>query len=343
MTMWMVRAGRDSVLFQSFIDQGLVAIGWKRAGDLTAFQTRDEILAKVREQRPNSKQTVQAGILYRFSKDMNIGEHVITYDQTRRIYAVGEISSDYRFETAFDTHLTGTAPFANVRTIRWRKTRIPRDNLSTTTRNTLGSALTVFRLSNDAEQDVLRALEGSPMPSSAEINADSADKVENEDLLEDIEARSIEARSIEFIKDYVVGLSWEDIQELVAGLLRAMGYKTRVSAAGPDRGKDIIASPDRFGFDSPRIVVEVKHRPGSTMGSQEIRSFLGGRHPNDKGLYVSTGGFSKEAHYEAERADILVTLVGLDELVVLLMDNYEYLDTQTRTLVPLKRIYWPMN
>lgn len=338
MTMWMVRAGRDSVLFQSFIDQGLVAIGWNKAGDLTAFQTRDEILAKVREQWPNSKQTVQAGILYRFSQEMNIGEHVITYDQTRRIYAVGEISGDYRFETTFDTHLTGTDPFANVRTIQWRETRISRDNLSTTTRNTLGSALTVFRLSNDAEQDVLRALEGGPMPPGAEINADSADKVENEDLLEDIEARSIE-----FIKDYVVGLSWEDMQELVAGLLRAMGYKTRVSAAGPDRGKDIVASPDGFGFENPRIVAEVKHRPDSTMGSQEVRSFLGGRHPNDKGLYVSTGGFSKEARYEAERANIPVTLVGLDELVAVLMDNYERLDTQTRTLVPLKRIYWPMS
>ncbi len=335
MTMWMVRAGRDSVLFQSFIDQGLVAIGWDKAGDLTAFQTRDEILAKVREQWPNSKQTVQAGILYRFSKEMEIGEHVITYDQTRRIYAVGEISGDYRFETTFDTHLTGSAPFANIRTIQWRETRISRDNLSSTTRNTLGSALTVFRLSNDAEQDVLRALEGRPMPPGAGI---SEDKVENEDLLEDIEARSIE-----FIKDYVVGLSWEDMQELVAGLLRAMGYKTRVSAAGPDRGKDIVASPDGFGFENPRIVVEVKHRPDSTMGSQEVRSFLGGRHPNDKGLYVSTGGFSKEAHYEAERANIPVTLVGLDELVAVLMDNYERLDTQTRTLVPLKRIYWPMS
>ena len=35
------------------------------------------------------------------------------------------------------------------------------------------------------------------------------------------------------------------------------------------------------------------------MGAQEIRSFLCGRHPGDKGLYVSTGGFSKDAHYEA--------------------------------------------
>jgi restriction system protein len=44
------------------------------------------------------------------------------------------------------------------------------------------------------------------------------------------------------------------MQDLVAGLLRALGYKKRVSPAGPDRGKDIVASPDGFGFESPRIL-----------------------------------------------------------------------------------------
>jgi restriction system protein len=32
------------------------------------------------------------------------------------------------------------------------------------------------------------------------------------------------------------------MQELVAGIQRAMGYKNNVSKAGPDRGKDIVAS-----------------------------------------------------------------------------------------------------
>ena len=47
MTMWMVRAGHGSVMFQSFIDRGLVAIGWNAAGNLAALQTDDEILEKV--------------------------------------------------------------------------------------------------------------------------------------------------------------------------------------------------------------------------------------------------------------------------------------------------------
>ncbi len=77
------------------------------------------------------------------------------------------------------------------------------------------------------------------------------------------------------------------------------------------------------------------------MGSQAIRSFLGGRHKDDRGLYVSTGGFSREAYYEAERASVPITLWTLDQLVRALMDHYDNTDTETKRLVPLKRMYWP--
>ncbi len=132
------------------------------------------------------------------------------------------------------------------------------------------------------------------------------------------------------------------MQELVAGLLRAMGYKTRISPSGPDRGKDIIASPDGFGFETPRIVVEVKHRPNEAIGATVLRSFLGGRHSDDKGLYVSTGGFTKDARYEAERASIPLVLLDLDDLVKEILRHYHNMDMEARALIPLTNIYWPI-
>jgi restriction system protein len=162
--------------------------------------------------------------------------------------------------------------------------------------------------------------------------------VEDEsDLLKDVQARSIE-----FIKDKISKLNWEQMQTLVADILAAMGYKTRISPQGSDRGKDIIASPDGFGFEQPRIVVEVKHRK-EAMGAPEIRSFLGGRHKDDKGLYVSTGGFTTQARYEAERASIPLTLLDLNDLVMAFIENYENMRVSSRTLIPLAKIYWPLD
>jgi restriction system protein len=89
---------------------------------------------------------------------------------------------------------------------------------------------------------------------------------------------------------------------LVAGILRAMGYKTRISPPGSDRGKDVEASSDGLGLTDPRIIAEVKH----------------------KGLYVSTGGFTKEARYEAERAsNNQVSLIDSAERVNLIINYYD--------------------
>jgi restriction system protein len=135
-------------------------------------------------------------------------------------------------------------------------------------------------------------------------------------------------------------LDWDEMQELVAGILRAMGYKTRVASKGPDRGVDIVASPDGLGLEHPRIRVEVKHREGS-IGANQLRSFIGCLTPSDRGLYVSTGGFSREARYEAERSLTPVTLIDMDELADLLVKNYDSADTETKALIPLVKLYWP--
>ena len=75
---------------------------------------------------------------------------------------------------------------------------------------------------------------------------------------------------------------------LVAGILQAIGYRSRVSAKGADRG------------------VEVRHRQAA-LGAQQLRDFLGGRRQGDRCLYVRRGGFTKDARYEAERSTVAVT------------------------------------
>lgn len=131
--------------------------------------------------------------------------------------------------------------------------------------------------------------------------------------IDDLRQEAIE-KAQEFIEDLIVRLDPYAMQDLVAGILQAMGYKTRVSPKGSDRGVDIFASPDGLGLQEPRIFVEVKHRATTQIGAPEVRAFLGGRRPTDRCLYVSTGGFSREARYEADRANVPLHLVDMPEL-----------------------------
>ena len=220
---------------------------------------------------------------------------------------------------------------STVRPVVWDAEEVSRDELSAATRNSLGAISTLFRIPNSAAHEIEEKLSGQP----------DTTKVDEEHINDESELlKDYRARSHEFIKDKISKLDWEQVQRLVAGILGAMGYKARVSPAGPDRGKDIVASPDGLGFESPRIVAEVKYRTGK-MGSNEIRSFVGGRHKDDKGLYVSTGGFTQEAKYEAERSSIPIALMDMDELAHAVSENYEKMDAESRALVPLIRIYWP--
>jgi restriction system protein len=329
-SMWMVRSASGGRLADECVEKKVVAIGWAKVGDLNAFPDKEALRASLRQHRPNASpgnEMNSASQLLRFRDEIAVGDRVITYDSGTRTYHVGTIIGEYTYSP---NRIEG---YPNIRSVKWEG-RVDRDKLTVNSRNTLGSTLTLFKVPEKTAQEVEQLATGHAVP---EESPEVEDAEEEEDLLE-----GYKEEAFEITKDRINRLDWEQLQELVAGLLRAMGYKTRVAPLGPDRGVDIMASPDGFGFESPRIMVEVKHR-GDSIGAQEIRSFIGGRHKDDKGMYVSTGGFTKDARYEAERANIPVFLMDLNELVKAIYRHYEGMDIDSQTLIPLKKIYWPMS
>lgn len=333
MTLWMVRSSSGGRLADEFVEKGVVALGGAPIGDLREFRDKQGILAALQAKRPDRKPgqwQAAASQWIRFRDELKQGDRVITYDSSRRVYHVGTIASDYQ-------HTPGiVSEFQHSRAVDWQG-EVNRDVLSPRARNSLGSTLTLFRVPEDVAGEILKALSGTPRPVAETVDLED-DESENEDDL----LRGYRERAMEIIKDRINRLEWREMEELVAGVLRAMGYKTRISREGSDLGIDILASPDGFGFESPRIIVEVKHRSGTAIGSKEIRNLVGGRHASDKGLFVSTGGFTKDARYEADRANIPLMLWDLNDLVQALVENYENADQETRALIPLTRLFWPV-
>lgn len=326
--MWMVRA-EGGTLFQAF-SAGVVAVGWEKVTDLSEARSRDRVRefyeAAYPEDSPG-KAANAIGVLHKFRSTLEVGHRVLTYSPDDRQYLVGDITSDYRYSSA-----EVGAHWSHVRDVTWLG-RVRRDDLSQSTRNTLGSTLTLFSVNEDASAELLEALAASAKPE--EVAA--ARKKEEQSTFREDES----AKSHELVKDAIIALGARETEELVSALLRAMGYRSRVTPIGPDRGVDVLASPDGLGLQEPRIKAEVKHRPNTAIGAPEIRSFLGGLRPGDRGLYVSIGGFTKEARYEAERSTVPVTLVTLDDLALLVVTHYEEFDVEGRVILPLFRVYLP--
>lgn len=328
----MVRAGRGGYVSDDFA-KGYIAIGWGKIGDLSSAAG----VADIRDLYARAYPEAKAGevgnavaMINKFRSVMRVGDQIVSYDPARREYLVGKVAGDYLFDPG------AVKDHPHVRKAEWVG-RVSRDRLRVRSRNTLGSTLTLFSVPEDVLADVLDALHGLSQNKVEEL-ADAAEQ-EREELEETRE--DTQARALELIKDRLLRLDAEQMEHLVAALLRAMGYRTRVTPKGPDRGVDVFASPDGLGFQEPRIKVEVKHRRNSAIGSQEIRSFLGGLRPGDRGLYVSTGGYSKEGKYEAERSNFPISLLDLDELASYVVTHYESFDLEGRALIPLVKVYWP--
>lgn len=328
MTAWIVRAGRGGIYADEWLKNGYVAIYWDFDGadisTLSKEQLKDRFAKKHPDATPQSIAS-NAGMVHRFASEMNDGATVIMYNPETRTYHMGAITGPCRYCAPSDEE-----DGSYRRSVRWTA-KAARDALTAASKNALGGISTLFTVSDDTMRDLERAskIKKLEMPVFEEEEA-SASEVRDA-TVED---------GIERIKDIVLRISWEDMELLTAGVLRSMGYKTSMTRKGSDGGRDIIASPDGMGLESPRIIIEVKHRKAS-MSAPAIRSFIGGLRSTDSGLYVSTGGFTKDAFYEADRAPMPVKLLDLDQFVRLLVDNYDAADMETRTILPLVRIYWP--
>lgn len=126
------------------------------------------------------------------------------------------------------------------------------------------------------------------------------------------------------------------MEDLVANLLDAMGYKTTLSAHGGDHGIDIIAFKDEL---PPRILVQVKSQDGD-IKETTIQALRGALDDGDYGLFVTLSNYTPNAQKFLKKTPRIRGINGSD-LVDLITAYYEKLDIKYRNLIPLKKVYIP--
>jgi len=143
------------------------------------------------------------------------------------------------------------------------------------------------------------------------------------------------------IETFLESMNPYDFQDVVAGLLRGMGYFVEwVSPPGPDKGIDIVAHADPLGVKGPRIKVQVKRR-ADRVSADGIRGFMALIGDTDVGLFVCTGGFTRDAEEEARRQERRrIMLLDLERLFDLWTEHYDHIPEVQRRLLPLRPVYY---
>lgn len=188
--------------------------------------------------------------------------------------------------------------------------------------------MTLFTIKNYANE-YLGSLDKKFSPKMVEDTEDETVGVTAEDIMNNTRDYMLKEISRQF-KGY-------DLENFVASLLNAMGYRTTVSPHGGDSGIDIIAYKDEL---PPRIAVQVKSQDGD-IKETTIQSLKGAMMPGDYGLFVSLSDYTKNAKKFLKANPIIRGINGI-ELVNLVLKYYEGLDEIYQRAIPLKKVYIPV-
>lgn len=157
-----------------------------------------------------------------------------------------------------------------------------------------------------------------------------------------VEFDKVEQIALEGLQAFINSKNAYEFQDLVAALLRGMGYYTPfVAPKGKDGGIDVVAYRDPLGTKSPRIQIQIKHRPTTSSSAPEVRQLMGLlQKEGDVGMFVSTGGFTPDAKTTARSSHIHVELIDLPRFINLWQEFYEKLSDEDKGLLPLTPIYF---
>ena len=127
--LFIIRAGRNSVLLNEFLDNNLIAISFSQTGDLSGLDLDDINYSMI----VNYGVRKYSKIVNRFVNEISLGDYVIVYDSENRIYHLASITSDYFYS---ESDILSDSEFKHFRKVEWIG-EFFRDDLSTKSRRSL--------------------------------------------------------------------------------------------------------------------------------------------------------------------------------------------------------------
>lgn len=252
--------------------------------------------------------------------EMQVGDYVVFPSKSDRKINIGIVESDYIYEpTALE--------YVQQRKVKWIK-HLPRTAFSQGALYEIGSVMSFFVVKNYADE-FITALDKGFEKTIAETEEDETVAATADDI--------IEATKDFILKELSKNFKGYELENFVADLLQAMGYRTTVSKHGGDHGIDIVAYKDEL---PPRILVQVKSKDGD-INEQTIQSLKGAMREGDYGLFVTLSNYTKNAQDYLQSTPIIRGINGT-ELVDLILKYHEVLSEKYKKKIPLKMVYIPV-
>ena len=338
MALWLVRAGRHGEHEKKFLEENRIYLTWGGLSrDLAGKQDRAELRALLENVYPDSPKgriSNHLGQIWAFSQEIASDDWIVLPSKKKPAIHVAKVKGAYTFDPK------GEDPFFHYREIEWIAQDVPRTNFDQDLLYSFGAFMTVCKLSrNDAETRVHNMADNGWKAPSTGLGIPKKGDVESTENREELVDLTQVARD-QLAKFIIAKFKGHGLARLVDAVLRARGYTTYLSPEGTDKGIDILAAPEPMGFGEPRVCVQVKS--GDSPLDRPTLDQLIGVMQNvqaSQGLLVSWGGFKSIVDKEEATQFFRVRLWDQGDLIDHVLGNYDKLDEEIRTELPLKRIW----
>lgn len=168
---WMLSAGESASQWNDFKDNSIIAISWEsyNLGNLTNYETKNEIQNKLKEHNPNSSNKNTALCCWQFANEMQEGDIVYIKGKQTQVLARGVVESQYIYNET-------RRSYKHTRRVKWTNT----GEWESETKWAIKTLTDITRYTEDVEK--LEALFDVEM----EERIETFDKYAEEDFLNDV-------------------------------------------------------------------------------------------------------------------------------------------------------------
>lgn len=335
MSIWLVRAGKSGEFENKYLNEKKVYLTWDNLQiDLNSITSWQDLINDLETRyNINNKRTLGnwAGQIWAFANNIKIGDWVILPSKFRSTIHIGGIESEYVYDQKNQN------PFYHYINVKWFATDVPRIVFDQDILYSLGAFMTVCQISrNNAEERIKQLYKNNWKPISSLGKTNNIDEVDSEEIIRELE----DIANDQIAKYLTYKFKGHHMARLIEGILKAKGFVVYRSAEGPDKGVDLLAAPEPYGFGSPRICVQVK--TGDAVVDRptldQLRGVMSNFH-SDVGILASWSGFKSSVYKEKAAHFFTIKLWDQQEIINELLLNYDKLDEELRSEIPLKRIW----
>ncbi|MDO5566684.1 MAG: winged helix-turn-helix domain-containing protein, partial [Planctomycetia bacterium] len=111
---WLYAPGHGASRWEEFYTKGIMSIVWGEIGDLSTFDSKDEMNEKMKETYDPSRTYIHAAhATWQFAKEMKVGDVVFVKKGMHQLVGRGIVTSDYIYDPLQDEH------YCNIRKVKW--------------------------------------------------------------------------------------------------------------------------------------------------------------------------------------------------------------------------------